>query len=114
MSSRARKLIPGLAVLAALTAVSSAGADALQPATTHWCRAGDPPLQVSQRTSCGVAGDVIDSLFNSPALTPDRTRTVSVSSPVTGRSYRLRLVCSGDHVVATGSGGIWIRFYYTG
>jgi len=101
-------------LLALLTVAGSAQAAALTPAASHWCRAGDPPLHASSQTPCALAAGVVNNLFNSPALTPGSTRTISVSEPATRTAYRVRLVCRGDHVIATGPNGIWIRFYYAG
>jgi hypothetical protein len=115
-----RRVIFAFAMLAVLTAVSSARANAPSarsravPRATHWCRAGDPPLQLSRPTSCSLAAALIDRLFNGPVVAQGGTRTISVTSPVTRRSYGLQLIRSGEYVTATGPGGIWIRFFYEG
>jgi hypothetical protein len=100
----------GIAALAALTAAGGARADQL----THWCRGGDPPLHASSRTTCDVAIALVNRLFNSQQMSAGTSRTVSVRPPATSRSYQLQLVRRGDYVVATGTNGIWIRFYYDG
>jgi len=108
-------LLFGLAMVAVLTVVSGARAAVLTPpAAMHWCRAGDPPLHASRQTSCDLAGNLINRLFNGPALTQGSTRTIAVAAAASGTAYRLRLVYRGDHVVATGPDGIWISFYYEG
>jgi hypothetical protein len=109
-----------LALLAVLTVVSGARADVpnARPRAdlpgTHWCRAGDPPLDASARTPCDLAAGVVNSLFNGPVLSQTHIRTISVRSPVTKTSYRLQLVRRGDYVTATGPNEIWVRFYYDG
>lgn len=90
----------------------TAPAGLLPPAATHWCRGGDPPIHASRRTSCPFAGNVVTRVFNGPVLGQGRTRTISVHSPVTRRSYRLRLVRRLDYVTANGPNGIWLRFFY--
>lgn len=106
-------LVIALATLAALVAAGGAQAQ-LQPTATHWCRGGDPPLHASRETGCDVAIALVNSLFNGPQLSEGGTRTMSVQTPTTHKSYRLELVRRGDHIVATGANGIWIRFEYEG
>jgi hypothetical protein len=96
-------LIAGLALLA--------GAPAAADAAT--CRQGDPPIQVSARTSCELAGGFVTKWMNHA---PDRpaTRSYRVHSPVTGRSYRIkgRSEQRDGYLLVTGRGphGIWLRF----
>jgi hypothetical protein len=99
-----------IAVFTALAAAGGARADQL----THWCRGGDPPLHASSHTTCDVAIALVNHLFNGPQLAAGNSRTISVRPPATNRSYSLQLVRRGDYVVATGTEGIWIRFYYDG
>jgi hypothetical protein len=117
-----RRVVFVLATLTVLTLASGARADVQNgrlhrsgpPPATHWCRQGDPPLQLSRRTSCGLAAALVDRLFNGPVLGQGGVRTISVRSPVTRRSYELQLTRRGDYVTATGPNEIWIRFYYDG
>jgi hypothetical protein len=106
-----RSVAFGLAMLVVLAVVSSA---ALAQPSTRWCRGGDPPILVSRWTSCAFAERVLNRVYNGPALRSGSTRTISVRSPVTGQSYRLRLVRRLNHVTATGRNRIFIRFYYDG
>jgi hypothetical protein len=101
----------GLAMLVVLAVISSA---ALAQRSTRWCRGGDPPILVSRWTSCAFAARVVSRVYNGPVLRRGRTRTMSVRSPVTGLSYRLRLVRRLNHVTATGPNRIFIRFFYDG
>jgi hypothetical protein len=68
----------------------------------------------NRRTSCPFARSVsvVTCVLNGPVLGHGRTRTISVRSPVTRRSYRLRLMRRLDHVTANGPNGIWMRFFY--
>ena len=101
----------GLAMLVVLAVVSSA---AMAQPSTRWCREGDPPILVSRWTSCAFAGRVLNRVYSGPVLERGRTRTITVRSPVTGQSYRLRLIRRLNHVTATGPNRIFIRFFYDG
>ena len=57
---------------------------------------------------------MLNRVYNGPLLRHGGTRTISVRSPVTHRSYRLRLTRRLNNVIATGPNGIWIRFFYEG
>jgi hypothetical protein len=73
---------------------------------------GDPPIHVSRTTSCAFAANVLNRVYNGPVQRDGTTRTIFVRSPVTRRSYRLRVMRHLHYVTATGPNGIWIRFYY--
>ena len=81
-------------------------------ASAHACGPGDPPLQASSRTSCGLAATVLDRVYR--GALPGRARTISVRSPVTHKRYRIRLVRRGNFVTGSGRNGIWVHFYYDG
>lgn len=102
-----RIAISALAVLA-LAGVAAGSAEA------RTCRGGDPPIQVSARTSCGLGGAAVNYAFNRRVFY--RSRTVWLRSPVTRKHYRVTLTPShrSDGWVLTGTGpnGIWMRFGY--
>jgi hypothetical protein len=98
-------------LLAAIASVVVAVA-APAGASAHTCAQGDPAIQASSRTSCALAVEILDRVYQGPVL--HRARTVSVRSPVTGQRYKIRLVRRGDYVTATGRNGIWVRFFYCG
>jgi hypothetical protein len=95
--------------LPALAALALMGAAPAEAAPSHMCRAGDPPIQASARTSCPFAGNMVNAYANGHAGGRWAGR---VKSPVTGRSYRIS--CRRDDLVVRCSGargtGIWARF----
>ena len=98
---------------AALVAVTVAlvGPGAAQANT---CRGGDPPIQVSARTSCSFAGSAVSYVYSSRG---SFTRHAWVSSPHAGRWYwltfRVRWYSRyAATITATGPNGIWMRFDY--
>jgi hypothetical protein len=97
-------LIAGIVLIAA--APASAGA-----AT---CRQGDPPITVSARTSCALAGGFVTAWMNRAPDDRPVTRTFRVHSPVTGRCYPITGTSRGraGYMLVTGRGpnGIWLRF----
>ena len=95
---------------AVLSTVTFAAAPAA--ATARTCAPGDPPVELSSRTSCGLGATIVDRVYRGALLR--RTRTISVRSPVTHMRYTIRLVRRGDFVTGTGRNGIWVRFYYCG
>jgi hypothetical protein len=102
-------LVAGL--VAAAVAVTAPPASA-----AHTCRQGDPPLRVSDRTSCWFAGNVVTRWANDGAQ-ENREWHGDVRSPVTKRSYRMvctltaegeyewRVSCHGPR-----ASGVWVRF----
>jgi hypothetical protein len=68
------------------------------------CRGGNPPIRVSSRTSCGLTVRILNRVYSGPAVAARGQTTISVSLPVTGRGYRIRLVRRGDYVAGTGCG----------
>jgi hypothetical protein len=104
MMLRSVLLAPIASALVAVAAPASASA--------HTCTQGDPAIQASSRTSCALAVEILDRVYQGPVL--HGARTVSVRSPVTGQRYAIRLVRRGDYVTGTGRNGIWARFFYCG
>jgi hypothetical protein len=94
--------IVSLAVVVA--APASAGA--------HACAQGDPAITASSRTSCALAVEILDRVYQGPVLRG--TRAISVRSPVTRQRYAIRVVRRGNYVTATGRNGIRVRFFYCG
>jgi|SRR3954453_3512792 hypothetical protein len=81
-------------------------------ADARTCAGGDPPITASSHTSCALAVEILDRVYQGPRLRG--TRTISVRSPVTGQRYAIRLVRRGDYVTGTGRNGIRVRFFYCG
>jgi hypothetical protein len=101
-----RKLIPLLIALG-LMAAAPAAADA------RTCRQGDPPIEVSARTSCALAGRFVTKWMNHAPYRPV-TRSFRVRCPVTGRMYRITGTSRQrpNHLLVTARGpdGIRLRF----
>lgn len=70
-------------ITAALALVLASSASAT---TWHHCRAGDPPIDASTRTSCAFAGAIVTKYANTSM---PRTWHGLVRSPVTRRSYAI-------------------------
>jgi hypothetical protein len=90
---------------------ASAGSPAAADART--CRQGDPPIEVSARTSCALAGRFVTRWMNHAPYRPV-TRSFRVRSPVTGRMYRITGTSRQrpNHLLVTARGphGIRLRF----
>ena len=103
-----RKIVLFLSAAVALIAAAPASADAAT------CRQGDPPITVSARTSCALAGGFVNAWMNRAPWGRPATRTYRVYSPVTRRSYRITGTSRGraGYMLVTGRGpnGIWLRF----
>ena len=88
-----------------------AGAPAAAGAAT--CRQGDPPIEVSARTSCELAGAFVTKWMNHAPYRPV-TRRFRVYSPVSGEWYRIKGTSEQrrGYLLVTGRGphGIWLRF----
>jgi hypothetical protein len=97
-----------------VTAIVSLAVAVATPASAnaHTCAQGDPAITASRRTSCALAIEILDRVYQGPVLRG--ARTVSVRSPVTGQRYAIRLVRRDDHVTGTGRNGIQVRFFYCG
>ena len=100
-----RSLLVAALVGAALAAVPAA-------AGAHTCAAGDPPIEASSRTSCGLALEILNGVYQGRLLRG--ARVISVRSPVTHQRYTIRVVRRGDYVTGTGRNGIRVRFFYCG
>lgn len=83
-------------------------------ASARWCRSGEPPVEVSRRTSCAFADRIVTRVHIQPLLRRGQRRTIHVRSPVTHRRHRIRLIRRGDRVTGTGRRGLWVRFAYVG
>ena len=81
-----------------------------------WCRQGEPPIQVSARTSCQFAGSALDRYYNNR---PSGVRYLRarVYSSVSHKSYVLTYRRGGNrdsgNVKVTGPNGIWLRFNWS-
>lgn len=107
-----KKLILVLATLAStIAALAIPAAASAKAPSPHWCRAGDPPIQTSTRTSCAFAGQALNAYYQG------WHGRANVYSPVTHRTYRVTYHArwTGRYsqiVTATGPNGIWLRFGY--
>jgi len=81
-------------------------------ASAHTCAQGDPPITASSHTSCALAVEILDRVYQGPVL--HTSRSITVRSPVTGQRYAIRLVRRGNYVTGTGRNGIRVRFFYCG
>jgi hypothetical protein len=99
---------------AALTAavVMTALAFPMSARAGHWCRHGDPPAYVSDRTSCPFAGRVVSKYI--ARFYPARHGVMYVRSPVTHKTYRLTFRRRGTRVTVRGPNEIRVRFTYYG
>ena len=88
-----RTIVLLLSAAVALIAAAPASADAAT------CRQGDPPITVSARTSCALAGGFVTAWMNRAPYGRPATRTYRVYSPVTRRSYGI----TGTSRVGAGS-----------
>ena len=104
-----RKIVLLLSAAVALIAAAPASADAAT------CRQGDPPITVSARTSCALAGGFVTAWMNRAPYGRPATRTYRVYSPVTRRSYGItgtsRVRAGSMVVTGRGPNGIWLRFH---
>jgi hypothetical protein len=82
--------------------------------STHWCRAGDPPIEAAAHTSCSLAGYAIDVYANYHYGQRD-VGNESIWSPGTGWVHHVRYVRTGGGrygggmVTVTGP-NVWARF----
>ena len=107
-----RKLLTvAVAVAAAIVVAVPATAGA---SGAHWCRQGDPPLYVSARTGCRLAGSVITTYVN--VCRESRNCLMYVTSPSAHRRYRVTCHRTGDrysgsvYCEALSVTGIWAKF----
>jgi len=105
-----RKLVtPAAAAAIALAAPATA-----HTSGAHWCRQGDPPLYVSARTGCPLAGNVITDYVN--VCRQSRTCLMRLSSRSSRRRYRVTCHRTGGryngivYCKAPADTGIWARF----
>jgi hypothetical protein len=106
-SKRLRRPILAIGLVNAVSAIAAPA-----NAGAHICAQGDPAIAASGRTSCALAVEILDRVYQGAVL--HRTRTIRVRSPVTGQRYAIRLVRRGDYVTGTGRNGIRRRFFYCG
>ena len=83
------------------------------PASAATCRQGDPPITVSATTSCAMAGNIVNEYMNGHY--GQRSGAMRVYSPVTHRTYAIRLSMRGRPgyggiLTATGPNGIRAPF----
>jgi hypothetical protein len=104
-------LLALMAVAVALAAPAMAGA-----AGSHSCREGDPPIEASARTSCPMAGAIVNAYANRRGPSSGGEWAGRVRSPVTGRRYWIACTRTGGRSSGTvrcrgeGRTGIWARF----
>jgi hypothetical protein len=100
------------AAAAALAVVVSVAVPAVSQANAgrvSYCTAGDPPIQVSDHTSCAFAINAVDHAYQWGL-----SRYARIYSPVTHKAYWLtyRTNWYTGNVTVTGPNGIWMQFYY--
>jgi hypothetical protein len=100
--------------IAIILGLSLAGSASAQASGSHWCRHGDPPILASARTSCPLAGNIINAYVN--VCNESRVCRARVYSPVTHRRYSITCRSTGSHIYGTvrcqgaASTGISTRF----
>jgi hypothetical protein len=95
MTVRIPLLAPAALAVALLAAPALAGA-----AGSHWCRQGDPPIYASARTSCALAGAIVDAYANArrPASGEWAGRVRAFDS---GERHRISCTRRGDAYTGT-------------
>jgi hypothetical protein len=95
MTVRIPLLAPAAVAVALLAAPAVGGASG-----SHWCRQGDPPILASARTSCALAGAIVDAYANArrPASGEWAGR---VRDPGTGERHRICCTRRGDALSGT-------------
>ena len=111
MTVRIPLLAPAAVAVVLLAAPTAAGA-----AGSHWCRQGDPPIHASGRTSCALAGAIVDAYANArrPASGEWAGR---VRDPGNGERHRIGCTRRGDAFTGTvrcrGERGSGIRAHFS-
>ncbi len=101
-----------LLALLVVLAVGSVAPSLASASSNHVCNAGDPPITASAKTSCPMAGNILNAYYNGRTTSVGFAgyRSAWVKSPVTGQSYMILYKRRGHTVTATGHNGIRATF----